>query len=145
MPTIFDVAKYILSKKGSMSTMKLQKLCYYSKAWSMVWDDDRLFNQQFQAWTNGPVCKDLFDAHKGRYRIDEKSLDRFLSGCELTEKQKSNINNVLDYYGKKDSQWLSTLTHMEKPWNEARIGYSDGENCEKAITEESMKRYYGSL
>ena len=28
--TIFDVAKYILTKLGPMTTMKLQKLCYYS-------------------------------------------------------------------------------------------------------------------
>ena len=32
MSTIFDVAKYILEQKGSMLTLKLQKLCYYSLA-----------------------------------------------------------------------------------------------------------------
>lgn len=30
--TVFDVAKYILEKKGEMTAMKLQKLIYYSKA-----------------------------------------------------------------------------------------------------------------
>lgn len=32
MANVFDVAKYILEKKGIMSTMKLQKLCYYAQA-----------------------------------------------------------------------------------------------------------------
>jgi len=30
MSNVFDVAKYILSALGEVSTMKLQKLCYYS-------------------------------------------------------------------------------------------------------------------
>lgn len=32
MANIFDVAKYILLKRGRMSVMKLQKLRYYSQA-----------------------------------------------------------------------------------------------------------------
>ncbi len=39
MVSIFDVATYILKKKGPMTTWKLQKLVYYSQAWSLVWDD----------------------------------------------------------------------------------------------------------
>lgn len=55
MPTIFDAAKFILEQLGQMSTMKLQKLCYYAQAWSLVWDDAPLFEEDFQAWANGPV------------------------------------------------------------------------------------------
>ena len=33
MATVFDVAKYILEKKGEMNVWKLHKLCYYSQAW----------------------------------------------------------------------------------------------------------------
>ena len=49
MANIFDVARYILEVKGSMSTMKLQKLCYYCQAWSLVWDDSPLFDEDFEA------------------------------------------------------------------------------------------------
>ena len=55
MANVFDTAKYILEKSGKMSTMKLQKLCYYSQAWALVWDDAPLFDEDFQAWANGPV------------------------------------------------------------------------------------------
>lgn len=47
MGSVFDTAKYILEKCGTMSTMKLQKLCYYSQAWSLVWDDAPLFDEDF--------------------------------------------------------------------------------------------------
>ena len=55
MATVFDAAKFILERKGQMSTMKLQKLCYYAQVWSLVWDDYPLFDEDFEAWANGPV------------------------------------------------------------------------------------------
>ena len=63
MATVFDVAKYILDKAGSMSAMKLQKLVFYSQAMSLVWDDLPLFDDDFEAWDKGPVCRALFNAH----------------------------------------------------------------------------------
>ena len=69
MANIFDTAKYILEKRGKMSTMKLQKLCYYAQAWSLVWDDSELFPEDFEAWANGPVCKKLFDITKGIFSV----------------------------------------------------------------------------
>ena len=59
MTSIFDVAAYVLDKLGVMTTMKLEKLCYYSQAWSLVWDERRLFPERFEAWANGPVGPDL--------------------------------------------------------------------------------------
>ena len=57
MASVFDVAKYILNNKGRMSTWKLQKLCYYSQAWSLAWTETPLFEEDFEAWKNGPVCR----------------------------------------------------------------------------------------
>jgi hypothetical protein len=39
MASARDVAAYILSRQGRMTAMKLQKLVYYSQAWSVVWDE----------------------------------------------------------------------------------------------------------
>jgi uncharacterized phage-associated protein len=39
MASVHDVAAYILKKLGTMSTMKLQKLCYYGQGWSLAWDE----------------------------------------------------------------------------------------------------------
>lgn len=146
MASIIDVAKYILKREGSLSTMKLQKLCYYSQAWSLVWDDAELFDEDFEAWANGPVCKELFDIHKGMFRISYNS-DCLSSGDEkkLNKVQRETIDTVLDYYADKNAQWLSTLTHMEEPWKNARAGIPNGCPCSNTITKESMAMYYGSL
>lgn len=70
MATVFDVAKYVLEHTGKITTMKLQKLVYYCQAWSLVWDEVPLFEEDFQAWANGPVCPELFERHKGRFEVD---------------------------------------------------------------------------
>lgn len=65
MANVFDIAEYILGKLGFVSTMKLQKLAFYSQALSLVKTGEPLFREQFQAWVNGPVCYELFARHRG--------------------------------------------------------------------------------
>ena len=113
MANIFDTAKYILEQSGSMSTMKLQKLCYYSQAWALVWDDSPLFEEEFQAWANGPVCRELFLKTEGKYKVSASDEDD--GDGNLSDNQKDTINRVLAHYGSHDAQWLSQLTHMEDP------------------------------
>lgn len=143
MATIFDTAKYILERKGRLSTMKLQKLCYYAQVWSLVWDDAPLFEEDFEAWKNGPVCPELFFYSKGEFSVSAAEM-KGNSGV-LTPNQKETIDKVLEFYGEKNAQWLSQLTHMEDPWGEARRGISTGEPSHAVITKESMAMYYGGL
>lgn len=141
--SVFDVAKYILEKTGSISTWKLQKLCYYAQAWSIAWDDKPLFKEEFQAWANGPVCKELFNAHKGAYTIKADMIRG--NSSKLSNEQRENIDIVLQAYKDKDAYWLREQTHSEKPWKDARAGCKDGARCSNVITKESMGLYYGSL
>ena len=143
MANVFDVAKYILERSGPMSSKKLQKLCYYCQAWSMVWTDQPLFDEEFHAWANGPVCRELFFKTQGQFRV--RAEDETGGYGNLTEDEKDTINHVLDYYGDKDAQWLSQLTHMEAPWKSARENVPAGAGSDNLITKESMAMYYGSL
>ena len=142
MANVFDVAKYILEKQGLMTTMKLQKLVYYSQAWSLVWDEKPLFGEKIQAWASGPVVRELYEVHKGEFRISDLPKGNI---DNLTREEQETIDAVLQAYGDKSAQWLSDLTHMEKPWNEAREGFDPGDNCENEITRASLAEYYSSL
>lgn len=144
MPSIFNVAKYILKKQGSMTAMKLEKLAYYCQAWSLGWDEVPLFDEDFQAWANGPVCPDLFARHKGIFIIDSNFFDD-MPEYDFTQSQLETMDAVLNYYGDKEPQWLSELTHKERPWKSARTGIADGEKCNNVISKESMQEYYGGL
>jgi uncharacterized phage-associated protein len=142
MASVFDVAKYILQKQGNTTVMKLQKLVYYCQAWSLVWDEKPLFNECIEAWANGPVVRELYDLHKGQFELSDSPKG---DSSNLTFEQKKTIDAVLEYYGDKSAQWLSDLTHMEAPWNEARKGYPIGMSCVNEITPASMHEYYSSL
>lgn len=147
MANIVDVAKYILEKKGTMSTMKLQKLCYYSQAWTLAWYEVPLFKEDFQAWANGPVCRELFDWHRGQFRISADCLPQLSGKSNLSVTECETIDKVLDFYGDKEGHWLSELTHKERPWKEARQKSNalPGDSCSEIITKESMADYYSGL
>lgn len=142
MASAHDVAAYILARRGRMTAIKLQKLVYYSQAWSVVWDERALFPERIEAWANGPVVRDLYDAHRGSFEVSEWPLG---DARRLTETERSTIDIVLDFYGDKSAQWLSDLTHREQPWLLARRGLPDGERGNREITLSSLEEYYGSL
>lgn len=143
MVDVTDVAKYILEQSGQMTTMKLQKLCYYSQAWSLVWDEKPLFNNEIQAWANGPVCPDLYQLHKGKFRIVADELPG--DSKNLSQDEKDTIDAVLNFYGKMGAWELSNLTHNESPWKDARGDTPQGARCNTQITEDAMSEYYGSI
>jgi uncharacterized phage-associated protein len=120
-----------------MTAMKLQKLVYYSQAWSIVWDDDALFKEEVEAWKNGPVVRELWEAHRGQFRVERVSSG---SVAALSEEQTDTIDEVLNFYGDKSAQWLSDLTHLEDPWKEA---WAKGANS--VITKEALAEYYSSI
>jgi uncharacterized phage-associated protein len=142
MVDVFDVAKYILHRQGPMTTMKLQKLVYYCQAWSLVWDEKPLFKEAIQAWASGPVVRDLYDEHRGKFIVPDISRGDIKN---IQGKEKETIDTVLDAYGCKPGQWLADLTHMEQPWNDARKGCGPGDNCENEISLLSMAEYYSSM
>lgn len=143
MANVFDVAKYILETRGDMSAMKLQKLCYYAQAWSLVWDDRPLFEEDFQAWANGPVCNELFQKTKGQFLVTAK--DETGGTGDLTDNQKDTIDKIIEYYEPHNAQWLSRLTHLEDPWKIARGNLPEGDHSDAVISKESMALYYGGL
>ena len=141
MATVNDVAAYILQCKGDMTTWKLQKLVYYSQAWSLVWDERPLFDEPIEAWANGPVVPELYRQHRGKFRVDSWQGEP----GSLVESERETIDSVLGYYGDKSSQWLSDLTHREEPWRQARIGLAPGERGNELIDHESMADYYSAI
>ncbi len=142
MASVFDVAAFILRERGEMTAMKLQKLVYYSQAWSLVWDEKPLFQERIEAWANGPVIPELYNAHRGRFRVSSINVG---NPDALDSDQIETITVVLNYYGDKPSQWLSDLTHMEDPWKGARAGLPETARSNRDIPHADMAEYYSSL
>ena len=144
MTSVFDVANYVLNSTGQITSMKLQKLVYYSQAWSLAWDDEPLFEEDFQAWANGPVCPELFMEHKGHFKLTDGFFQEHVSRALLPE-QTDTIDIVLKDYAGMTPNELSNLAHREYPWIKARGNTPPGMPCENIIEKEVMRDYYAGI
>lgn len=145
--SVRDVAEYILRSRGEMTAMKLQKLVYYSQAWSLVWDERPMFEEPIQAWANGPVCRSLYSAHHKQFSVVPGYIMPQHTAPNLDDRAMGTVNAVLNFYGEKSAQWLSDLTHMEAPWIKARerANVKDGEPSEEEILLSDMHEYYSGI
>lgn len=141
MASVHDVAAYILDRQGEMTAWKLQKLVYYSQAWNLVWNDGPIFDEEIEAWANGPVVRELYDRHRGQFIVREWEGDP----NQLDASEASTVESILDFYGEETGQWLSELTHLESPWKDAREGLPPGARSNVVISHGRMADYYGQI
>jgi uncharacterized phage-associated protein len=146
MAHVLNVARHIAENTPGLTAMKLQKLVYYSQAWSLVWDEAPLFRDRIEAWANGPVVNPLYGHHRGQFQVND-GMFPYQPEDPLTENQVDTVNRVLQFYAIHSAQWLSDLTHMEDPWVNARAreGLADGQNGNPEITMADMAEYYSGL
>jgi uncharacterized phage-associated protein len=143
LPKSIDVAAYILKRRGCMPAMKLQKLVYYCQAWSLVWDGRSLFDDEIQAWANGPVAPLLYDEHK-----DESKVCTVWGDSSVIERDpvaQETVDSVLQFYAGKSQHRLYDLVHAEKPWRDARGNLPAGVRGDRVISHHLMASYYSSL
>ena len=140
-----DVVAYILAKQGQMTTWKLQKLCYYAQAWSLVWEETPLFEDRIEAWAGGPVIPELYNWHRGFYEVSSPPIGS--DPDKLDTDQKETVDIILQDYGDMHGTALSQLTHMEEPWRNTRqdAGLRPGERGNAEIPLDSMADYYGGI
>lgn len=118
MAGVRDVAAYILRKRGPMTAMKLQKLCYYAYGYHLAWEGRQLFPESFEAWANGPVSPVLYREHRGRLMLERDDIPGDPGALDSGECE--SIDLVLETYGGLTAHQLSVMTHRERPWIEAR-------------------------
>lgn len=141
---LFSVARYIVKVFKKISTLKLQKMLYYCNAFSLVLLSRPLFDENFQAWANGPVVPDFFDFHEGKHFIYIRDFCD-MKPPRLYKKEKEVIDLVIQKFAKYTGQELSDLTHQQRPWIEARENLPEGERCKNIISKDVMQDYFGGI
>ncbi|MGF9644009.1 type II toxin-antitoxin system antitoxin SocA domain-containing protein [Paenibacillus sp. MABNS29] len=145
MENVFNVASFFI-KKGEenhqyMTHLKLQKLCYYAKAWGLAILDRAIFVEEFEAWVHGPVSTTLFQRYKN-YGFNFIFSDELEQEHEFEPEIKQLLEAVWQTYGHIDAKVLEGLTHSESPWIDAREGLKDYEYSNNLINEHGMKVFY---
>ena len=139
--SIVDVATYILERTGTVTTMKLQKLAFYSQAQHLAQYGSSLFPEDFEAWRGGPVAPELYALHRGMFLIRPGEL---VSGdsSALTDAERGLIDSVCSALGSLTGAELSERTHLESPWLHAREGLRPSAPSDAVITQEAIRSYY---
>ncbi|KHD06141.1 hypothetical protein PN36_00930 [Candidatus Thiomargarita nelsonii] len=128
----------------TISHLKLQKLMYYTQAWSLAINGKCLFDEDFEAWTHGPVLPSLWHRFK-ELGWDSIPPSAISSKCDLVTEDEKLLLDILNSYGDLSAKHLEELTHSETPWREARGNLPIEVSSTQNISKELMREYYQKL
>ena len=128
MISVLKVASYLTEryKKAygqTMDEMRLHKLLYFTQKECVIQLGEPMFAEEIRAWKYGPVVPCVRMAYKADNLHEQ-----------LTDDEKVKYEPVFDavfyIYGKRSSWTLVTLSHSEKSWERARVGYGEYESSD---------------
>lgn len=136
MRSTLAVAKYLnelnVQKHGcDMDEMKMHKMLYFSQRESLMFRNNPLFEDQFEAWKFGPVLRKVRNEYKGG--------DMFASVRQkLNADDKELVSSVFERYDEFNAWDLSSLSHEEFSWKQARAGLAPNENGNRTLSLSAM-------
>jgi len=120
--TAADVAKYFLAKTGdeesgdAISNLKLQKLLYYAQGVHLAMNDEPLFDERIEAWTNGPVIPEVYRLYKehGSGSIPPEKIDI----SRYPEEVQEILDEVYEVFGQYSGWKLRNMTNDDPPYRD---------------------------
>jgi uncharacterized phage-associated protein len=141
----FDVAKWFINRVDreagdSITHLKVQKLLYFAEAWHQVSHGKELFNEQIEAWAHGPVVREVYTrlADFGWQALD--SIEP--PPPDFPQETVETLELVVDLYDQFTAKQLEELTHLDKPWLDARGDLAPEARCTNIISKSAIKAYF---
>ncbi len=127
MEDVRTIASYVCQRYRQeygehIDEMKLHKLLYFIQRESLIQKGAPLFACQFEAWKYGPVMVEIRQLYRHNLLNDQLNAD-------AVAEYKDVFDKVFEVYAPKDSWSLSSLTHGEYSWREARKGVAPDGHC----------------
>lgn len=139
---IYVVARYLLRKAVDITPLALQKLLYFSQAFYEAIFGTELFSNRCQAWAYGPVYPEIYNAYKA-YSGDPIGRPQDMEQAEqLTTKEVSLLDAVVNTFGSCSGLVLSKITHSERPWIEARGNLHPEDKSTTVIDPDVIRSYF---
>ena len=137
-----DIANWFIAKRegiaGIMTNLKVQKMLYYSEAWTQVLLGKELFAEQIQAWSSGPVVPDVFYALKEHDWNEIPAPDsQVVQG--ISPKVEGILKQVYDAYATEPEHTLELMAQEDAPWVKARGELCAEARCEVVIQKSEIR------
>jgi|GEM_PF-2755616 len=134
MNTAIHIAKQIIERViregDAISSLKLQKLLYYSHGWTLALEGDGLFSEYIEAWKDGPV-------HSVYREFSRFSASGIINDDTLQLNNDPILDAVVMTYGGLLASMLRNQTHRESPW----LDWYDG-TMRQAIPHEAIRNFF---
>jgi uncharacterized phage-associated protein len=115
-----EIAKFFLflAKNDAagdlISNLKIQKLVYYSQGIYLGLFNEKLFYEEVEAWTHGPVVKELYFFYKD-YGSGALPYPEQINQL-MFDDHYGYLERVYTIFGQFSAWKLRAMTHQEKPW-----------------------------
>ena len=141
------VTRYLLCKAIDITPMALQKLLYFAQAFYYALFGEELFPDDCQAWAYGPVFPDIYFKYReyGYNPIDRPTDSLGEDLDELTTKEVSLLDAIIDSFGGCSGPVLREITHNERPWLEARGDLLPDDRSMTIINRETIINYFANV
>lgn len=149
MANIIDVAKFVLEESArtsrpEVSTMKLQKICYFVQGWHLVINGYPMFTEDFYAWKYGPVSPVLYDFCEDKVSVTTDSVEFANVTPELNDYQQDFIKKTFKTYNPYSGLQLSDITRNHDAWKNAGAGKHKG-NEDALMSKESIHNDFTTI
>ena len=144
-PKLLAVIYVLFKDLEEVTPLLLQKLLYYVQGIHLALYDEAVFPEECEAWIHGPAYHRIYTLFKDfRYNPIDDERFSLLAGCEesLTREEKLVIRLVTKTFGMYSGKVLEKITHMEKPWCDARGDLIEETTSDRIINKNEIKSYF---
>lgn len=140
------IALYIINSGRNITNLLLQKVLYYVKGISSLFDCGSIILEPCEAWKYGPVFPKIYEKYKdfGKNEISLNLTDEYINNL-LTNDEKKITDYVLNTFGIYNVWFLKDLTHCEKPWIVARGGLDDIDASRNIMDDKIITEYFQKM
>lgn len=144
--SVEKIALYIIESGREITNLLLQKVLYYVKAISKLFEEESIILEPCEAWKFGPVFPSVYEKYRefGRQEIEINLSKEYVDEL-LTENEKYITDYVLDTFGIYNAWFLKDLTHYEEPWIAARNGLEEDDASRNQMDEEIIVNYFAKM
>ncbi|WP_140416659.1 Panacea domain-containing protein [Arthrobacter globiformis] len=142
--SVEDVADYFLTRDAEreepdVTHLKLQKLLYFAQANYLASTDERLFDENVEAFEHGPVVYKTFRHYNGTRQILAASGTHVApTRVHVPEDVAHFLDAVWDRYKDYSAGQLRNLTHCQDPWKHHYVENS----YRTTIPDEAMATFF---
>lgn len=130
-----------ISEGCNLTNMKLNKILYFVQAAHYAEFGTPAFEDDFEAWTHGPVIREVYFAYRHKCKEEiSKSVFEY-DPSEVSQNTENFILSIAKSLLNKSASWLRDVTHIDgSPWDN-----NFEQHMNNIIPKEEIMTYYWNL